>query len=147
MVRTLGLLMAVFALLGMQGCGSGSSATGVSAVTLDQLAATWDIMGSGTQNVGVNQCFGICGVSFAGTITINPNGSVSMSRTNHNSGTADTSVSDNGTLNVSPIGHGTLSFTSSGEVYEIQFSRNLEVATFANITSGGVFISGMAVRR
>ena len=119
-------------------------------VTIDQLTGIWEIMGSGTQNVGANQGFGTCAISFAGTITITATssestGSVSMNRTNHTC-TGDTPISDNGTLNVSLFGHGTLSFTSSGEAYEIQFSRSLEVATFANITGGGVFISGTAVR-
>ncbi|MGH7273000.1 MAG: hypothetical protein ACREIQ_00885 [Nitrospiria bacterium] len=144
MGRKIGLLMAVFALWGMQGCGN--SATAVSAVTIDQLTGTWDIMGSGTQNTGACQGVPNCPMSFAGTMTINTNGSVSMNRTNHTF-TGDTSISDNGTLNVSFIGHGTMSFTSSGEVYEIQFSRNLEIATFANITNASVFVSGMAVRR
>lgn len=144
MGRTIGLLMAVFALWGMQGCGGSVSALG--AVNIDQLTGTWDIMGSGTRNVGANQGFGSCAVSFAGTITINADGSVLMNRTNHTC-TGDTPISDNGTLNVSLFGHGTLSFTSSDEVHEIQFSRSLEVAAFADVTDGGVFISGLAVRR
>ena len=148
MGRKMGLLMAVFALWGMQGCGN--SATAVSAVTVDQLTGTWDIMGSGIQNIANQGAFN-CPISFAGTITIaatgsESTGSVSMNRTNHTCN-GDAPISDSGTLNVSLIGHGTLSFTSSGEAYEIQFSRSLEVATFANITGGSVFVSGMAVRR
>ncbi|HLB01743.1 MAG TPA: hypothetical protein VJM77_01240 [Nitrospiria bacterium] len=144
MGRKIWLLMAVFALWGMQGCGGSVSARGP--VTIDQLTGIWEIMGSGTQNVGANQGFGTCAISFAGTITINADGSVSMTRTNHTC-TGDTPVNDTGTLSVDLFGRGTLSFTSSGEAYEIQFSRSLEVATFANITGGGVFVSGTAVRQ
>ena len=145
MRMTIGLLIVVLALFGLQGCGSGQTA--VLTVTVDQQAGTWDIMGSGTQNVGANQGVSNCPISFAGTLTINTNGSVSTNRTNHTC-TADAPISDNtGTLNVSLIGHGTLIFTGLGEVYTIQFSRNLEEAVLADATSGGVFISGMAIRR
>jgi len=130
-----------FAILASSGCGNGGGGSAISAtgITLSDIAGTWDYMGSGTQDG--------CTQSFSGNITIQPNGSASISEKNHSS-CGDMSGSNLSGFTVSVLSDGSGTVTSPfGSQTVFRVSKNADVMIVTDVANAGSFFFQVALKR